>query len=211
MQTVNVSSKTERIGVFGGSFNPIHIGHLVTAQTALERYELDRVLFMPCAIQPHKDPRLLAPADVRGRMVEAAIMDNPAFELLDVELQRGGVSYTIDSLKEVGSRFPRAELFLMVGSDTLMELHAWKSIDEILTRCRFIVFARPGYDLDRLSADALRLADPWPERLLQNACQIRQIDVSATEIRHRVAEGLSIRYLVPQVVEMIIMEHNLYR
>ncbi len=198
----------ERVGIFGGSFNPIHLGHLLLAQTALEWFDLSRVLFMPCAIQPHKDPGLLAPAAVRKTMVEAAIEDNPAFDLLDIELRRGGVSYSVDSLRTIREQMPRAELFFMIGADTLRELHAWKDIASVLELCRFAVFARPGV---RVRPGDIKLAAPWPESLLKGICSIRQLDISSSDIRHRVAEGLNIRYLVPSQVEMIIGEHHLYR
>ncbi|HAS81627.1 MAG TPA: nicotinic acid mononucleotide adenylyltransferase [Verrucomicrobia bacterium] len=199
---------SERYGIFGGSFNPIHIGHLLLAQTALEWFDLDRVLFMPCAVQPHKEPGLLAPAAVRKTMIEAAIEDHPAFELLDIELQRGGVSYSVDSLRTIREKMPRAELFFMIGADTLLDLYAWKDIDKVLALCRFAVFARPGVVV---RPDDIKLADPWPETLLKGLCFIRQLDISSSDIRHRVAEGLNIRYLVPPQVEMIISEHHLYR
>ncbi len=203
--------RRERLGVFGGSFNPVHLGHLLLAQSAQEQFDLDRVLFMPCAVQPHKDPRMLASAMHREAMVEAAILDNLGFDLLDIELRRGGVSYTVDSLREIRSQYPHSELFFMIGADTLLELHGWKDIDTVLSLCSFIIFARPGYDLQSLAPDAIQLPPPWPDRLLRNVCRVRQIDISSSDIRHRVAEGLNIRYLVPQPVEMIIMEHHLYR
>lgn len=203
--------RRERLGILGGSFNPVHLGHLLLAQTALERFDLDRVLFMPCAVQPHKDPRGLASAAHREAMVEAAILDNLGFDLLDIELRRGGVSYTVDSLREIRSQYPNADLLFMIGADTLPELHGWKNIEAVLSLCAFIVFARPGYDLQKHSPETLKLPSPWPDRLGRNICNVRQIDISSSDIRHRIAEGLSIRYLVPQPVEMIIMEHHLYR
>jgi len=202
--------RRERLGIFGGSFNPVHLGHLLLAQTALEQFDLDRVLFMPCAVPPHKNPHVLASAVQREAMLEAAILDNLSFDLLDIELRRGGVSYTVDSLREIRSLHPHADLFLLVGADTLMELHGWKEIATVLSLCEFIIFARPGYGVHALEPSVLKLPPPWPERLLQNVCSVRQIDISSSDIRHRVAEGLSIRYLVPQAVEMIIMEHHLY-
>ncbi len=211
MSLVAAGARRERIGVLGGSFNPVHNGHLLLAQSALEQFELDRVLFMPCAVQPHKSPGTLAPAVLRETMLEAAILDNLSFDLLDMELRRGGVSYTVDSLRELHARHPRSDLFFLVGADTLTELHAWKDIDTVLDLCSMAVFARPGYDVHALEPAMLRLTSPWAERLLANICNVRQVDISASDIRHRVAEGLSIRYLVPQPVEMIIMEHHLYR
>jgi nicotinate-nucleotide adenylyltransferase len=202
--------RRERLGILGGSFNPVHNGHLLLAQTALEVFDLNRVLFMPCAIQPHKPPAMLAPAAHRAAMIEAAILDNLSFDLLDIELRRGGVSYSVDSLREIRTLHPHADLFFLIGADTLGDLHGWKDIYTVLDMCTFAVFARPGYDAKTLRPDLLGLAPPWPERLLQNVCTMRQIDISASDIRHRVAEGLSIRYLVPQAVEMILMEHHLY-
>jgi len=198
-----------RLGIFGGSFNPVHLGHLLLAQTACEQFDLDRVLFMPCAVQPHKQPRTLAPAEQRLAMVEAAIMDNPAFELLDIECRRGGISYTVDSLRELNQLYPGDELHFMIGTDTLLELHGWKDIGTVLALCRFIVLARPGYDVP--VPGRLRLPAPWPDRLLENVCRVRQVDISSSDIRHRVAEGMGIRYLVPQSVEMMIREHHLYQ
>lgn len=201
----------ERLGILGGSFNPVHTGHLLLAQTALEQFDLDRILFMPCAVQPHKSAELLAPAALRETMIEAAILDNLSFDLLDIELRRGGVSFSVDSLREIKNLYPHADLFFLIGTDTLTDLHRWKDIYTILELCTFAVFSRPGFDAQGLSPEQLRLRSPWPERLLQNICRLRQIDISSSDVRHRVAEGLSIRYLVPQTVEMILMEHHLYR
>jgi len=204
-------TRRERIGVFGGSFNPVHNGHLLLAQTALEQFDLDRILFMPCAVQPHKSAVALAPADLRETMLEAAILDNLSFDLLDIELRRGGISYSVDSLREIRDLHPQADLFFLIGADALTELHGWKDIYTLLDMCTFAVFARPGYDEQAFRPEALKLNPPWPERLLRKVCHARRIDISSSDIRHRVAEGLSIRYLVPQAVEMIIMEHHLYR
>ncbi len=205
------SRPEERLGVFGGSFNPVHWGHLLLAQQALEWFNLDRILFMPCAVQPHKSQHPPASAACRKAMLEAAIMDNLNFDLLDIELRRGGVSYTVDSLNEIRALHPSAELYFLIGADTLLDLHGWKSIYRTLELCRFAIFGRPGIDLRAIRPEALKLDPPWPERLLANAFTTRQIDISSSDIRHRVAEGMSIRYLVPQMVEMIIMEHHLYR
>lgn len=203
--------RRERLGILGGSFNPVHHGHLLLAQTALEQFDLDRILFMPCAVQPHKPPAALAPAALREAMLEAAILDNLSFDLLDIELRRGGVSYSVDSLREIRSLHPQADLFFLIGADALPELHGWKDIHTLLDLCTVAVFARPGYDEEALRPEALKLDPPWPERLLRKVCRVRRIDISSSDIRHRVAEGLSIRYLVPQAVEMIITEHHLYR
>lgn len=181
------------------------------AQMVWERFELSRIIFLPCAIQPHKDAASLATPEHRLAMVDMAICGNPFFELSDIECRRGGLSYTVDTLRIMKQQHPGAELYFIIGADTVFELHAWKAIDVVLELCQFIVVGRPGYRLDRWDEATLRLPAPWPHRLREYVCQGRQIDISSTDIRHRVAEGLSIRYLVPEPVEMMITEHQLYR
>ncbi len=200
-----------RVGILGGSFNPVHIGHLILAQTALEQFELSRVLFMPCHVQPHKAPELLAESRHRLSMVELAIGDNLQFEALDIDIRRGGVSYAIDSVKELQNLYPEAELFFIVGADTLHELHAWREIGDLLRRCTFLALARPGFDLEALTPEILKLDTACTEHLRSHVALGRRVDVSSSDIRHRIAEGMSIRYLVPPEVEMYICEHGLYQ
>ena len=207
---MNKSSYT-RIGILGGSFNPVHIGHLLLAQNALENFELDKVLFMPCHIQPLKDPLMLASPEHRVAMIEQAVIDNIQFELLDIEIARGGTSYAIDSVKKIRQLFPGAELFFIIGGDTLNELHQWREIYELLKLCRFVTLSRPGQDVSDFTAEKLNLDPPWPAVILDSVAHGRLIDISSSDIRHRVAEGMSIRYLVPSLVEMYIAEHNLYK
>jgi len=187
------------------------MGHLVLAQCALERFELATVLFMPCSIQPHKESAVLAPVEHRAAMIENAITDNLQFEMLDVEIRRGGTSYTIESVIEIRERYSNAEICFIIGSDTLPELHTWKDIYRLLEICTFVTLSRLGCDLSAMTASDLNLQPPWPARLLSNVATGRVIDISSSDIRHRVAEGMSIRYLVPQSVEMYISEHGLYR
>jgi len=199
-----------RIGILGGSFNPIHIGHLLLAQNAVDSFDLEKVLFMPCHIQPHKDPMMLASSEHRVAMVEQAIIDNIQFELLDIEVARGGTSYAIDSVRKIREMYAGAELFFIIGADTLPELHLWRDIYQLLELCKFAALSRPGQNLNDFSAESLKLKAPWPQKLLETVAQGRMIDISSSDIRHRVAEGMSIRYLVPPQVEMYIAEHNLY-
>lgn len=204
-------SRRSRIGILGGTFNPIHIGHLVLAQNAVEAFDLSSVLFIPCAVPPHKASECLIEGKHRLAMVERAIGWNPFFEALDMELQRGHVSYAVDTVTELKQRYPQSELLFIIGMDMLLELHKWKDIGRLLTLCRFVTFGRPGVDTDRLKSLTLHLEPPWPERLLNDVVAGRLLDISSSDIRYRVAEGLSIRYLVPSEVEIYIMEHGLYR
>jgi len=200
-----------RIGVLGGSFNPIHMGHLLLAQSAVDSFDLDKVLFMPCNIQPLKGEMMLVSSEHRVAMIEEAIIDNLQFELLDIEIARGGSSYAIDSMREIHAFYPDAEIFFIVGADTLPELYRWHDIYSLLDLTQFAIFSRPGQNFDDFSSEKLKLDDPWPAKLLKNVAQGRMIDISSSDIRHRVAEGMSIGYLVPSLVEMYIAEHNLYQ
>ncbi len=200
----------QNIGILGGTFNPIHIGHLILAQSAAEDYELNRVIFIPCASPPHKPAPDLIEGRHRLAMVRSAIASNPCFDVSDVELERGGVSYAVDTLHALGKANPGARFFFIIGSDMLPQLHEWRNIDQLLETCRFITFARPGYDPRSVSKEDLKLPEPWPERLMEDVTVSRQFDASSTDIRYRLAEGLSIQYLVPPEVEMYINEHNLY-
>jgi nicotinate-nucleotide adenylyltransferase len=206
---MDTTTKT-RIGILGGSFNPIHLGHLLLGQGALDSFDLSKVLFMPCHIQPHKDPTMLASPEHRVAMLEQAIMDNPQFEMLDIEIARGGSSFAVDSVREIRQLYPDAELFFIIGADMLPELHLWRDIYTLLTMCRFATFSRPGRDVLNIEEKDLRLDSPWAAQLLETVARGRMLEISSSDIRHRVAEGMSIRYLVPTLVEMYIAEHHLY-
>jgi len=198
------------IGILGGTFNPVHLGHLMAAQAAAETFDLAKVLFVPCATPPHKDSSSLLSAEHRMAMLETAVQDNLRFELCDIEVRRGGPSYTIDTINQIRRSYPAASLNFIIGSDTLPELHLWRDIYRLLAMCRFITFLRPGSGTDALGPEDIGLDAPWPARLLRDVVTGHLVDVSSSDIRHRIAEGMSIRYLVPPEVEMYIAEHGLY-
>lgn len=198
-----LGSGERRIGVLGGSFDPIHMGHLILAEAALEVFALEQVFFMPCASQPLKPGAAHADEAARKQMILSAIEGHPQFELLDIELERGGVSYTVDSLEEIRGRFPDRTIYFLIGADKLRELVQWKDIGRVVALCRFGVFPRPG--------EPLSVPAGLPAAIdVAFAPYGRQIEISSSELRHRVAEGQSIRYLVPGGVEMIIAERHLY-
>lgn len=199
------------IGVLGGTFNPVHNGHLILARDLLEAFRLDEVLFIPCARPPHKPGNDLAPVEDRVHMLERALEKEPRFTLSRVEVDRGGVSYTIDTLTQLRQAHPGATFFFLIGSDTLPELKTWRRIDELLTLCRFATLVRPGMaNLEQLK-QRIGLPDPWPERLMRDVFSGRLIDVSSSDIRRRVREGRSIRDLVPDRVADYIESHRLYQ
>lgn len=205
------SPATRRIGILGGSFDPIHFGHLIIAQDALERLELSEVVFIPAAIPPHKRHLQQVASEHRINMVRLAIEADIRFSVSDIEIQRGGTSYTIDTVMELKQQYGEADLFLVVGSDTLVEFHTWKNFDRLIQLCDIATLVRPGDgSLDEIAAQVRQLP-AVKARLLANLIEAHRIDISSTEIRMRIAEGLRIHYLVPPEVEMYISEHGLYR
>lgn len=187
-----------RLGLLGGSFNPIHHGHLITAVRAAEAASLDRVLFIPTAVSPLKPARGLAPARDRWALLKAAIRGNPLFRASDLELRRGGISYSVDTLRALQAS-TGARLYWILGTDAARLLPRWKSIDEVRRLAEFIVVARPG--------------DSIPPKMSKEHRVVRAplLDLSSSEIRDRLRNGLPVRYFVPDAVERLIRRKGLYR
>ncbi|MEA1872328.1 MAG: nicotinate-nucleotide adenylyltransferase [Chloroflexota bacterium] len=195
------------IGVLGGTFDPIHIGHLVVAEEARIKVGFNEVLFVPAGRPWLKLDRNITPADQRVEMVRRAIADNPHFKLCTLEVERPGPSYTVDTLttlrKQLGSE---ANLFFILGRDTLAELPSWKEPKRVVQLCRLVVAPRLGSkDLKRLETEIPGLLD----KVIQLDMPV--IGISASGIRQRIAQGLPIRYLVPAEVEEYILQHRLYK
>jgi nicotinate-nucleotide adenylyltransferase len=184
-----------RVGVFGGTFDPVHVGHLAIALAALESVPLDRVLFVPARRSPLKDRDPLASVADRVTMLEAAIANEPRFTLSRVELERDGVSYTVDTLEALRSE---GELFLILGSDALADLPRWRKPDRIHELATILVAARPGAP----EGDPAHRA---------RAFDAPRLDISSRELRARAARGVSLRYLVPDAVWEHIKKRGLYR
>ena len=201
---------SSRIGILGGSFNPPHIGHLIIAQDAYEAFDLSRVIFVPSKQPPHKAPSSLIDSSHRMAMTEAAIAGDSRFEVSDLELKMDGPSYTINTVKQLLVRYPEAEICFIIGSDSLLELHLWKDIAELLPLCRFITITRPGYVDHGVKESDIQLHAPWPSKLIADMRTGSLVDVSSSGVRNRVSEGLSIKYLVPAAVEVYIATHELY-
>jgi nicotinate-nucleotide adenylyltransferase len=196
-----------RTAVFGGSFNPIHYGHLVLADEVLDALALDLILFVPAAVPPHKSPAYLAPAPDRYAMVEAAVAGHPKFAVSDLELRRAGPSYTVDTLAAL--HIPRADLFLIVGSETFLDLLTWHEPRRIAQLARLVVVPRVGSAFDPES-DAVRkvVREIGDEPLLVRATSL---PISASDLRRRVREGRSVAYRLPQSVAAYIQAKRLYR
>jgi nicotinate-nucleotide adenylyltransferase len=202
-----------RLGIFGGTFDPVHYGHLILAECCREQIALDEVWFLPAAVPPHKQGRELTEGPGRVEMLQLAIGGHPAFEVCRYELERGGVSYTVDTLAEIHRSDPSRELFFLMGADSLRDLRGWKDPARLCQLAIPVVVARAGtpdeaLDLSGLAAlvSAERLDAIRAHRVVMPT-----IDLSASDLRKRVAEGRSIRYLTPRAVEKYIEEHGLYR
>lgn len=194
----------------GGTFNPVHLAHLVLAQEALEALDLDEVVLLPCSRPPHKKPdRLAAPAH-RLAMLRAAVRGRPGLSVSDLEVRRGGVSYSIDTMRELIRRRPRARWVFLIGADMLQDLHSWKDVSALLGLCEFATFLRPGVDLAAV-ARRLRRHGLDDRKLLRGVLKSRLIEISSSEIRERVRQRRAIRHLVPAAVDRYIRRHNLYR
>jgi nicotinate-nucleotide adenylyltransferase len=190
-----------KTGVFGGTFDPPHIGHLIIAQHVLQDLRLDRIVFVPGATPPHKQDRQISMAEHRLAMLRAAVAGNPGFEVSDAEIRRGGVSFTVDTLLEMQSARPEDALYFLLGMDNLPEFATWKSPERIMRISQLVVMTRPGFspDLPPLLSEGRPIL-----------CRVPAIGVSSSMVRQLVGEGKSIRYVVPDAVESYVASHGLY-
>lgn len=187
-----------KIGILGGTFNPIHLGHLILAEEVREKLSLGRIIFVPAYLPPHKDNSDIAPAKDRFSMVTLAIKENKFFCVSDIEIKRDGRSYTIDTLSEFKRRYPQDEVYFIIGSDLLKYLDEWKDLSEIIKMVKFVVATRPGYPLEKIPAYI-------------STIPIRAVDISAFEIRQAIKEKRSFRYLVADAVYKYIIRRGLYK
>ena len=203
-----------RIGVFGGSFDPVHIGHLIVAECCREQARLDRVLFVPVSTQPHKQDRTLAPSPHRIEMLRLAIGGNDTFDVSTIEIDRGGVSYTVETLAALATAHPADTLCLILGPDALAGLPSWREPERIVAAAEIVAVEREGMD-----DVASTVAEPRLSTLLGPAradciaasrVRVPAIGVRASDIRAAIAAGRSIRYRTPRAVERYIKSHGLY-
>ncbi len=199
------------IVLFGGSFNPIHNGHLIVARAAAERLRVSRVVFVPSPSPPHKTGTGLADAADRLAMVRLAIAGEPLFDCSDIETRRAGPSYTILTVEDYRRTQADRELFWLIGADSLADLHSWHRVAELVDACRIVTAARPGFETPDLSSLERVLRPEHVRRIEADILPTPRIDISATEIRRRVAEGRSIRYLLPEPVADYLVRRGLYR
>ena len=206
----NSDQHRKRIGILGGTFNPIHTGHLIMAEEVCKNHHLSKIIFIPTYIPPHKYVNDLVDAHHRYQMIKAVISGISKFEVSDLEIVREGKSYTIDTIQEILSHYGEdSEIYLIMGADSLNELELWKNIKKLAQLCHFVIANRPGFKTeasDRLveiigSDNILDI-----ERL---KVDISPVDISSTNIRKKANDGVQIKGLVPECVEAYIKEHNL--
>uniref|UniRef100_A0A7C3Z6K8 Probable nicotinate-nucleotide adenylyltransferase n=1 Tax=Desulfobacca acetoxidans TaxID=60893 RepID=A0A7C3Z6K8_9BACT len=219
-----MKTKPKRLGLFGGTFNPIHYGHLRSAEEVAEALNLRRILFIPAALPPHKAPVGVTPFEVRLTMTRLAVGRHPRLAVSDVEGRRPGKSYSIDTLRyfreELG---PQGELYFILGLDAVLEISSWKDYRELFTLSHFVVLDRPGYDRGQLGELLRRQVHPGFKPLADGrgfqhpqGCQVlfqstTLLDISATRIRQSVQQERSIRYLLPERVRRFILKNRLYK
>lgn len=204
-----VTAFAHRIGIFGGTFNPVHNGHLVMAKEALDEFSLRNIMFIPSGNPPHKSNEHIAPAFHRINMLETVLFNKPQFSVSSVEIQREGYTYTVDTMLELRSVYPEGtEFYFIIGSDSLYSLVSWKNYRLLLTLCDFIVFNRVGFEHEKLIDSVNYLASQGARIHIASALCPR---ISSTEIRKRVSQGLSLEGLVPKEVEEYIYINGLYR
>jgi nicotinate-nucleotide adenylyltransferase len=199
-----------RIGIFGGSFNPIHLGHLLAGRAAAEAFGLDRVLLLPCKVSPFKREALdVASGEDRLEMIRLSVAGDPLYEPCALDLERGGVSYAVETVRLLRARFPDDQFAFIVGMDSLRELSHWYKVDDMLDLCEVVTLCRPGVDTP-VGEGELAFTEAVRRRLLANVVRGRLCDISASEVRRRIAEGKPIRYLVCPAVETYIRSRGLY-
>jgi nicotinate-nucleotide adenylyltransferase len=200
----------QRVGIFGGSFDPIHIGHLLIAEQAREQLRLDQIRFIPAAVSPLKQGRQPVDAKHRVEMVRLAVGGNPFFTVDDRELRRGGTSYTVDTLKELKSELPHSDLCFLMGADSLAEFHLWREPELICQLAFVVVVARGGHPPPDLKSLARYLPADQQDELESHLIFMPQLEISSRDIRHRFGARQSVRYLVPAAVEAYMNHHALY-
>ena len=199
MPYANRNFNKMKIGILGGSFNPVHIGHLILADEVREKLRLDKIIFIPLYLAVHKEEQDLLYAPERLKMVKLAIKGNPYFEASDIEIKRQGPSYTIDTLKSLREKYSaRDKFFFIVGSDALGYLNSWKDIDQVMKLAKLVVASRPNYPLKSLPKNVLPAA-------------IESVDISGFRLRQRFKAGESVRYYLPKEVYSYILRKGLYK
>lgn len=199
----------KRYGIIGGTFDPIHNAHLYIAYEAKEQLSLEKVIFMPAGKQPLKTEKKVTPADLRYEMVKEAIRPFEEFAISDYEIKKEGLSYTYKTLEHFKNIDSEAELFFITGADCLINIDKWKEVSKIFNVCTFVVFARGGIDTESLEIHKKRVEEKYGGRIV--VLKLKELEISSTDIRERVKSGKKVDFFIPEKVNKLIEENNLYR
>lgn len=199
----------KKYGIMGGTFDPIHYGHLVIANEVLSLFELDKIIFIPTGTPPHKVVKGLTSSYHRYMMTQFATMTNPDFDVSDIETTKSTVSYTIDTIRKLISGNEEDQFYFITGTDAVLELPAWKNTSEILSMCTFIAVNRPGYVVEGLDKKIKAITDKYGGEIF--ITKAPQLHISSTDIRNRIAEKKPVKYLLPETVEQYILKNGLYK
>ncbi|MBK5243834.1 MAG: nicotinate-nucleotide adenylyltransferase [Eubacteriaceae bacterium] len=198
----------EKIGLLGGSFNPIHTGHLLLAESARDQFELDSVIFIPAGNNPFKVAQDDISREHRLKMVELAIEDNAQFEVMTHEIDQTGITYTIDTIEKIKRSCPEGDFYFITGADLMFEITLWKGAPELLKSVKFITTFRPGYSHEKLDTRIQELQEIYEASIFK--LYATEMDIASSDIRSRIKNGYSIRYLLPKAVEKYIYKEKLY-
>ena len=200
--------KYKKIALVGGAFDPIHFGHLATAQAVYDAFDVEKVIFLPLGDAPHKDLSSTA-AVQRYDMISKSIEDNKAFAISDIEIKREGKTYTVDTIREIISINGDIEIYFVMGADEIVSIDTWKDPENLLKMCKLIAVNRPKYDTEFVDSEIKKAEDKFNCDIF--CLEIPELDISSTDLRNRIRSGKSITYLLPKEAENYIMEHNLYK
>lgn len=210
MKSDEMTSKRLRFAIMGGTFDPIHFGHLAAAEEVRQKLHCDKVIFIPSGNPPHKKGRILTDAALRYAMTSMAVISNPKFEVSSIEINRIGYTYTLDTVKQLTDNYGSdVELLFITGADAILEVETWYKADELLKLCSFVAVTRPGYDRSKLEQKIQYLQSKYDSVIF--SIDVPGLNISSTDIRQRVIEGSSIKYLVPEAVEQYIYDNGLYK
>lgn len=211
MNTTLKISKSDKVqvAIMGGTFDPIHYGHLVTAEEARTQFNLQEVFFVPTGNPPHKKNYPVTPAEHRYQMTALAVKSNPFFKVSRIEIDRQGFSYTIDTVLSFREQYGlETEIYFITGADAILEILTWKNVERLMQQCRFIAATRPGFNLDELNNKFLNFSGDFKKCV--HFMEIPSLSISSTDIRKRVSQKRTIKYLMPEAVQQYIYKNNLY-
>ena len=205
-----VDNGQSRIGIMGGTFDPIHYGHLAAAEAARVEFGLCKVIFMPVGNPPHKQSQKISDAEHRYRMTALATSSNSGFEVSRLEVDKAGITYTFDTMEELRSIYGEApEIYFITGADAVLELLTWYKIGELLTLCKFIAVTRPGFDIWKLEQKIAEITSKYDGEII--CLEVPLLEISSTDIRERIRSGKPVKYLLPEEVEAYIHKNGLYK